>query len=241
MKQTFRTSLFSLVAAILFSFCESETSTKPPVLSPENPSNQTIARLAGEAVFTGLYTHADEKRTFLDCATGKTFWVEDATKTLGKRALAATEPVHYDGEAVWCQVRGKLTGKSKIGHAALCDDVLAVSAVDSLAGIGSENMCLKWEFFALGTEPFWKLMVSESTQTIEFEDFGSETAAVFPWVEAEQTGEKWLLNSTNQRDESIRILIKKEKSSDGMSDREFDYSALVVIGKKKWKGVAIKK
>lgn len=241
MKQTFRTSLFCLSATLLFSFCGNETPTITTNPTPETGQPQPLARPAGEAIFTGLYTHADERRTFQDCATGKTYWMEDATNSLGKRAFAANDPVHFDGEAAWVQVRGMLKGKSKVGHASLCDDVLAVSAVDSVTGLSEANMCLDWEFFAHGTEPFWSLMVSKATQTIEFQDIGSDFAAVFPWVEADVSGEKWLLNSTNQRDESIRILLKKEPCDDGMSERKYEYSALVVIGKKKWKGVAVRK
>ena len=47
---------------------------------------------------------------FTDCATGKTFWVEDATNSLRKRYLEVTAPVHFEGEMSYAVVRGSLKG-----------------------------------------------------------------------------------------------------------------------------------
>ncbi len=226
-------------------FCCTE-SPKPASPAPNTPVNgaegqKGIAAAPTAATFKGIIRIGDEQRKFVDCATGKTYWLDDKTGQLVKKAAAATEPIHWDGEASFGTLSGKLMGKAKGGHAAECDDVLAVEKVDSVAGISAENFCLPFNFICHGTEPFWNLIISEGLQAIVLEDIAEGKARVFPWTEPEkQKNGSYLCTSTDAAGNKIRILVKPEKTGDGMADTVFDHSVLVAIGKKTWKGVAVK-
>lgn len=241
-----RTSQTALILGLFFLFFACTDSNKPkptselPDLDGKPGDPKTLAGSPLEKPFTGIIRLGDELRTMTDCATGKTYWLEDKTGLLVKKATAATDPVHYDGEPSFGTLSGKLQGKSKTGHAASYDDVLLVEKIDSIDGISAENFCLPFNFICLGNEPFWNLIISEGLQGIILEDISEEKARVFPWTEPEkQANGSYLCLSENAAGDRIRILIKPEKASDGMSDRVYDYSAIVVIGKKKWKGVAV--
>lgn len=243
MKNYSQTALVAGLVCLFFACTDPQkpapTSSLPDLDGkPGDPT--TLAGSPLSKTFTGIIRLGDELRTMTDCATGKTYWLEDKTGLLVKKATAATDPVHYDGEASFGMLSGKLLGKSTAGHAAGYDDVLSVEKIDSIGGVSAENFCLPFNFMCSGTEPFWNLTISEGLQGIILEDISEEKARVFPWTLPEkQANGSYLCLSENAAGERIRILIKPEKASDGMSDRVYDYSAFVVIGKKKWKGVAI--
>ena len=214
-------------------------STAPP--GPKTDSPKTLARPAETQTFKGVVRLGDELRTMTDCATGKTYWLDDKTGLLAKKAAEVTAPVHYDGEPSFGVFSGKLMGKSNVGHASMCDNVLSIEKIDSLSAISAENLCLPYNFICHGTEPFWTMTISEGLQGVVLEDISEGKAYIFPWVEPElQPNKSYLCLSTNAQDERIRVLIKPEKTNDGMADTVFDYSVVVAIGKKKWKGVAVK-
>ncbi len=233
----------TIAVILLFFAC---TDTSKPAPAPAPPGSKTdgpksLARPAASQTFTGIVRIGDERRTLTDCATGKTYWIEDKTGLLAKKAKEVTEPVHFDGEPSYAILSGNLLGKSSGGHAASFDDVISVEKIDSMSGISAENLCLPFNFICSGTEPFWTMTISEGLQMIVLEDIGEEKARVFPWTEPEkQANGSFLCLSENAAGDRIRIMIKPEKASDGMSETVYDYSAIVFIGKKKWKGVAVR-
>jgi uncharacterized membrane protein len=242
MKKNQHNFRFWPIFGFVFAFFSCESTPKSTVSENKN-TPQSLVREAISTNFSGIIRLADESRTMIDCGSGKTYWLDDQSGELIKKMKEATEPISFENEPIFAKLTGKLLGKSKTGKAASFDNVLEISKIDSLSGISVENSCFPLNFIASGTEPFWRLVISEGLQTIYLEDFGGEKAYIFPWTEPEMQKNKasWICESENAAGERIRIMIKKEKSSDGMSDIEYDFSSFVVIGKKTWSGVARKK
>jgi uncharacterized membrane protein len=101
--------------------------------------------------------------------------------------------------------------------------------------------CFVYEFIGLGNEPFWSLDIIPTEKIIALKDVGTEKTYVFPYKAAKLAGSTLTYDVTNDKKETLKITIAKETCSDGMSDRNYNYSAQVSINGKLLKGCAIRK
>ncbi|MDZ7959937.1 MAG: hypothetical protein RMY34_18980 [Aulosira sp. DedQUE10] len=97
------------------------------------------------------------------------------------------------------------------------------------------------EFIARGTEPFWSLAVSKRGIVYSFQDAPIQT---FPYV----TPLKAMGRPANLlrvyrlkgRDNNILIIKQVNACSDGMSDKNYSYSAIFILGNRVFDGCADK-
>jgi heat shock protein HslJ len=83
------------------------------------------------------------------------------------------------------------------------------------------------DFVALGTEPFWGLDIDfEKGMEFKTPDGKSFNA---PPVMAKKGSEGVLIYESKTEDGSLKVTLKKEPCSDGMSDNKFDYSVMVAV------------
>lgn len=87
-----------------------------------------------------------------------------------------------------------------------------------------------WRCF--GTEPFWSVEISEAKNTLTYKPMEGDSL-VMPFIKSDEPNDTWIFNATK-----FKVVIKKEKCSDGMSDVAHDYSANVRVGSGELKGCA---
>ena len=192
--------------------------------------------------FKGLYTVGNEVSTFYDCSTQKTFWLTDSTGRLAKLYEAADRGLTYPYESVYVEVQGYLKGKSALGYASEYENELVVKDVFILRPKDFQTDCYPYEFIALGNEPFWALDIIPHEKRIVLKDVGNQKVYEFPYVEAETKQEETLytVQSRNKKDK-LTVLIQKQVCSDGMSDRQYNYSATITLNGTTLKGCAVRK
>ena len=196
-----------------------------PVSTPAPPPVQTLR---------GMYKNKRGQRTFYDCADGKTYRVLDETKTLDSLYREACEPTPYEGESVYAVVQGRLENTQS-------GSTLRISQIDTLRTQNRRNTCMPYEFWCVGTEPFWSLLISEAEGGMFFKMLGEERGKVYPWAKPSQQGNTWTYKSSNTATgEKIEVIIRKEFCSDGMSDQRYEYSVSLQIGEQKLIGCAAK-
>ena len=86
-----------------------------------------------------------------------------------------------------------------------------------------------------GTEPFWDVKISEKNGTIIFNDVSSEVVHKLPYLKPKIEGEQAIYETVEGKN-ALKITLKREKCSDGMSDIEHKYSSEIVFNGKKYKG-----
>lgn len=86
-----------------------------------------------------------------------------------------------------------------------------------------------------GTEPFWDVNISEKNGTIVFNNIGEEALHTLPYVKPKIEGEQAIYEAIEGKN-TLKITLKSEKCSDGMSDIQHKYSSEVVFNGKKYKG-----
>jgi uncharacterized membrane protein len=236
---------FGLLAALSFfgAGCVN-TTPPPPAASAPAPDTAVASRQAPAPPQTlrGLYTFGNEVNTFRDCPSGKTYWVNDESGSLDSLYPQATQPVPYPHEAVYAVVQGVVGPRETQGYASEYEGTLRVLQVDTLKNKSWMQACVPYEFWCLGTEPFWDLQISEAEQGIFYQDAGAESGLIFPWVAPTVRGNTWTYQ-TPSRDgkRQLRLTIKKEACSDGMSDTPYRYSATLQIDRETRRGCAIRK
>lgn len=198
----------------------------PPAIGPGQPTPPRTWR--------GLYTPGKEGITFRDCADGKTYRVKDETDSLARLYETAAQPVPYPNEAVYAVLQGRLMPPES------GDGVLHVTRVDTLSPKSMFNNCVPFEFWCLGTEPFWDLQVSQAENGIFYQDAATERGEAFPWSAPIVTANTWTYTSVSNSGKRLKLVITRAACNDGMSDTEYEYEVSLSIGEEKRTGCAVR-
>ncbi|MEJ7692889.1 hypothetical protein [Daejeonella sp.] len=243
-----RTYALILFTAIIIQSCSSpqkraDTSDSISVTDSAIAVDSTIAVIEKTpVVFKGLYTFGNEVRTLRDCSGSQTvYWVNDSIASLRDKYEKTNRFPSYPYESVYAEVRGYLSGKSRLGYASEYENVLVVTEIIKLEPKNFRTACYNYEFIALGNEPFWSVDIIPQEKRIIFKDVGQERALEFIYASAKVSGEVYRYEATSARNNKIAVVIRKEKCSDGMSDRQYNYAAEVTVNGTIYKGCAIKK
>jgi uncharacterized membrane protein len=92
----------------------------------------------------------------------------------------------------------------------------------------SQNSPLESDLDLLGTEPFWAVQISKEEQTTTISRPGEGERTVGYPVETRGEGGAVVLTAPSPGGDIVMTLTPQE-CSDGMSDREYPWSAVVVI------------
>lgn len=232
-----------LLLLTLFTACTERRKTSPadsPATSPDTPQLVRQTPVAASQIYRGLVVIGNEVNTFRDCTSGKTYWFADETQSLHSIYDSVVQPVRYPYEAVYAVVQGTLGQRETVGYASEYEGTLRISRVDTLQGKNRFMPCFSYEFWLSGTEPFWSLQISEAENGIFFEDIGRDQYGVFPYVKPTVKGNTWTYNARNVAGQMLRIVLKKETCSDGMSDLVYNYSADVRFNNATFHGCAVR-
>lgn len=219
--------LLSLIVA-----CEFST---PPQQTTTNALQATEALETATQTLHGMYKKSGSGAAFYDCASGNNYQVSTFPAMLDSLYRAACEPSPYQGESVYAVVQGRIHLAEVPGYAGS----LSITQVDTLRPRSRRDRCLPYEFWCTGTEPFWSLLISEAETGIFMKMLGEEQGRVFFWSGAQKSGNSWIYNTTDtDTGEKLRIVVRQETCSDGMSDRVFQYSAELTLGGQQLLGCA---
>ena len=244
--------LILLVLGMLFS-CTSNQKTKistdtiiGTTIVDDTKTADTLIKIVDvkktPKLFKGLYTFGDEVSTFRECENNSTvYWVNDSLSSLYKNYQKTTEFLSYPYESVYVEVEGYLAGKSNLGYASEYENVLVVTNIKKIEPKNYKTLCYNYEFIAVGNEPFWSVDIIPAERRIILKHVGLEKVFEFPYVTAKVNGGTYSYETKNQKGDKLSVVIKKEKCSDGMSDRVYSYSSNITINNEVLKGCAIKK
>lgn len=229
----------TLLLLLILGFARCSETPKPNASeiqsSAFNSSNPTTLR--------GYYVLGDEVNMFRNCADNKQYWVRDATRSLDSLYREACFPAPIPYEAVYAVFTGTLGSKDTSSNAVETEGVFIVTKVDTLQSKNKFNACLPWEFWCSGTEPFWSLQISEAEGGIFFKNMADETGAQYAWDEPRTDGKtSWTyeISDASGSKDGLKIVIKKEKCNDGMSEIEYGYSAEIMMNGTTLRGCAVR-
>lgn len=207
----------------------------------QTPKIDTIKEIIDTNIFKGLYVVDDVTSVLQDCKDpSQKYWVVDGYKKLsGLYNKTLASPNVY--ATVVVEVRGRLSTTTNLKHIEKYPKTLYVQDVISVEKKNSKNTCVPYDFWALGNEPNWSLQISEKENLIELIIPGEKTYYFFFAEPKIENGVIHFNNHNKIQRYVIEIAIRKQKCSDTMSDKVYDYSVEVnLVGIKKLKGCGIR-
>jgi len=214
-------TLFLLLSGLFFQRC----SNSDQALQTPTPIDKNAPQILRGSFETGL-----NGQSIHDCNTGKSYTVTPHP-ILDSLYRQTTASVNYSGKSVYAVLRGRMAG-----------DTLTITDVDALEAKTPWNTCIPFEFWCSGTEPFWDLEISQAEAGLFYQDVGQQNGTKYAWATPKIEGDTWTYEAPATADDqpAIRVVIKKEKANNGMSDVTYNYSSELTIGNEKRKGVAIR-
>lgn len=189
----------------------------------------------------GIYTYSEDISSFLECGDDSTtYWLADPDSSLSVKARefqffpSSRNSVFAELEAV------KLPPAEGGSLAAEYDSLLKVVRVLNVTAKNFRTDCFPYDFWCLGNEPFWSVEISGGENAVRLTDMGTEAAYFYQYSKPVVEGDLYTYDIPAEAGQPlVKITVKKEECSDGMSDRAYDYSAMVQYGDRTLKGCAI--
>lgn len=234
-----------LFAVALLCSCNSKDKTQIItgfVDSSNNSVKDSVRNDTAFKIFEGLYIYNLSENTFMDCKNpDSAYWVIDESKKLSEMYKKTFVNPNVYGSVV-AKVKGKLalttleTRKEKYPITLIVKDVVSTEKKNF------RNTCVQYDYWALGNEPNWSLQISEKENLIEFNLPADKKVYYFFYEEPKEENGIIFYKSHNEIQRyAIDVSVKKEKCSDTMSDKVYEYSVEVEIsGGKKYRGCGIK-
>lgn len=172
----------------------------------------------------GLYNTSTKSILLCD---GKQMNVVDETNSIDT-LIAAKFPLGYTEQAVFVEVNGIAQPKDFV-----------IKEVIKIEHKNFRNTCIAYDFWCMGTEPFWTIQISQKENLIDFYDPMAQKTYHFKYNQPVLEKNAVTYKTKNETD-NIRIHIKNEPCSDGMSETNFNYSAEINLNGNIFKGCAIK-
>jgi uncharacterized membrane protein len=227
-----RTTLFILISALIFSCKQGgnplQNKSPAPILAEDT------LRIIKE--LKGIYSN-DGTKKFRSCdQPGMIYMVNDQSNLLDS-AVKKLLPKAYRGEGIFVNLTAGInpaTDKSFAG-------ILELKEILKTEQKGPNNTCIPYDFWCIGTEPFWQVQISEDEQLIDFYNPMEQTTRHFLYAEPQVKDGvvSYMSEEADNPKNKISIRIFNEKCSDGMSDKQYSYRAEVILDRR-YTGCAVK-
>jgi uncharacterized membrane protein len=221
-----------VVLAILFSACSnSNNQNTSHTIKKETSVNP-------EKTYKGLLSINRNERYFMDCDNpDKYYLVEDQSGTIDSFYRLAWFQ-SYEGEGVYCELNGMLDETKRTGT--YNDGVLTVKSIIKTEPKNFRNTCIPYEYWGLGTEPFWYIQISQKEKIIDWKDGGKGITHRFEYVAPVISGNTITYYSKEmQTAYSVKIEIEQRPCSDGMSELTYEYEVTFTYDSETYTGCAI--
>jgi uncharacterized membrane protein len=207
--------------------------------SSSQEQQQEVVLLEDESyqLYEGIFVFGSEVYSFRPCDEDKAYWIEGDRDEMIARYKESLS-FYYPFEPAFAMVKGWIGAAPAHPPGSDYAGTLHVVEVVDVGLRTFFNPCTKYDFYAVGNEPNWSVLISKQSQRIEYRDYSTETSFFFPYIEPTQEGTKLIYYSKNERDLSISITISPESCSDGMSDLDYSYSAKLEFGSETRNGCA---
>lgn len=202
------------------------------------PDNQPALNLEGTMQLRGLLLRNAGRTGFKDYKERMMYEAVDMSNTLDSAYARAVAPCHYLSESVYAVVTGKFRPETKVFEIMRIDTMLAKTP-ENMTSLGAA-----FEFWCHGTNPDWDIEIAFEEGGIFYQNPSDNAAWFCPWTLAVKKGDSWVYDvpagTLTAITGAMVITIKKEKATDGRTDKVYDYSVVVEVGGKKLKGVAVR-
>jgi uncharacterized membrane protein len=202
---------------------------------------QTLIPAKNIQEYRGLYVFTQRQSNFRDCAEPDARYIAIDETGGAERNYRRLLRFPYPGQPIFAEVKGYKTayyGNEKLP--AKFAGFFVVTEILELEVKNYRNTCIPFEFWALGNEPFWQVQISAGENVIEFKGMDDERTKFFTYLPPVQADSSIVYAVLNQETgDNIRISIKEEDCSDGMSDIRYRFKVEMTMNGQNFSGCGI--
>ena len=191
----------------------------------------------------GLYVFDEKMSTFQDCADPEKRYVAVDETGAMERNYRRLIRYPYPGQPVFAEVKGFTTAYyGNLTMPANFAGFFVVTEIIELEAKNYRNTCIPYDYWAMGTEPFWQAQISGGEGVIEFKGMDEERTRVFAYLPpATEEDSSLVYSAINQETgDNILITVREESCSDGMSDIVYRFKVGLTMNGKEFLGCGIK-
>ena len=213
--------------------------------SLKNESPQTLQAMMPATVIaehSGLYVFAAQNSSFRDCAEPDArYAVVDETVGNLEKNYRRLIKYPYPNQPIFAEVKGyKAPYYGKQALPSGMAGFFVVSEILELEAKNYRNTCIPYEFWALGTEPFWQAQVSEAEGIIEYRGMDDDRTKFFTYQPPVQEDSLKIYTGVNQDSgDNIRLVVEDKRCGDGMSDIKYRQQVSLTINGRELHGCGI--
>lgn len=190
----------------------------------------------------GLYVFDAKNSSFRDCAEPSLrYLMVDETDGSLERNYRQLLKYPYPGQSVVAALKGY--SAPYYGELTLPNGFAGFFVTTELIKMETKNFrntCIPYDFWAVGTEPFWYAQVSAAEGIIEYRGMEDEKTKVFAYQSPVQADSTKIFTGVNQDSgDNIRIELSNKPCSDGMSDRQYSLEVKLSMNGKALNGCGI--
>jgi len=223
------------IISILFFSCNQQKNSSNTIIQTITIKRDSLPKIEE---FEGLYFPSKQGSSgMIKVCFGKnhslSYPVVDETNsldTLYKKIL----PNAYPSQTIYIKIKGELIASSSQN----APYTLQIKSVLKTEMKNYQNNCIPYEYWCKGNEPFWQVQISEKENLIDFYDPMEQKTVHFDFTKS-QIKNGSINYSAKNNSNTIEIKIKKEKCSDGMSEKKYNFSVSVQLNDKTYKGCAV--
>jgi uncharacterized membrane protein len=211
----------------------------------KNESPETLMAMMPSVTIAehrGLYVFDAEKSTYRDCAEPSArYQVVDETGGNLEKNYRRLLKYPYPNQPIFAEVKGYQTPYySKLSMESGMAGFFVVTEIIELEAKNFRNTCIPYEFWAVGTEPFWQAQVSEAEGVIEYRGMDDDRTKLFAYQPPIQEDSLRIYTGINQESgDNIRIVLEKKPCSDGMSDNNYRMKVSLTMNGRELTGCGI--
>jgi uncharacterized membrane protein len=193
-------------------------------------------------VHAGLYAFGTKNSSFRDCAEPdqRYLMVDETGGSLEQKYRQLlkypypNQPVVADLKGYTAPYYGELTLPNGFAGFFVATEIIKMETKNF------RNTCIPYDFWAVGTEPFWYAQVSAAEGVIEYRGMEDETTKVFAYQSPVEADSTKIYTGVNQDSgDNIRIELGSKPCSDGMSDRQYSLEVKLTMNGKELSGCGI--
>lgn len=219
-----------------------DTTVSGSINSKKNPEN--FAADSVVRTYEGLVTINLNERSFRDCSNPDSlYFIKDETETIVS-SYKKLNPMNDIYRSVYTSLKGFTVNADSTNNPdpEKYFKILVIKEVIAVEGKNFRNTCIPYDFWCLGNEPNWSLQISREENIFELYLPSEGKSYYFNYNEPkEEDGMIKYFGYNNIQRTTLNISIKKEKCSDTMSDKIYEYSVKLNLNDKtNLSGCAIK-
>lgn len=191
--------------------------------------------------YRGLYAFNLQRSTFRDCADPEARYIAiDETGGMEENYRSLLR-FPYPGQPVLAVVKGYKSdyyGDEQLP--AKFNGFFVITEILNMEVKNFRNTCIPYEFWAIGTEPFWNAEISAGEGIIEFNLMEEDRTKVYAYQAPMEIDSVLVYAAINQETgDNIRVSVQKTACNDGMSDRKYNYKVELTMNGQVFNGCGI--